>query len=148
VLIWQSRGQSLQNLLHKIMHKQLLDEKLTFTSTRSNSLSDDFYECVICDNMVIEPDGQICCICSSLCHKKCLIELDEIYTCVACVASNESINQLKRTFNDASMFSALDHTTYTEETLVSWFVSNAFQQLGCQFAVSFFHIRSTHAFGY
>jgi hypothetical protein len=47
-----------------------------------------------------------------------LTELDEIYTCVACVANNESINQLKRTINDANMFSALDHTTDTEETLV------------------------------
>jgi hypothetical protein len=37
---------------------------------------------------------------------------------VACVANNESINQLKRTINDANMFSALDHTTDTEETLV------------------------------
>ena len=98
--------------------QQLLDEELTLTSTRSDSLADDFYECVICDNMVIEPDGQICCICSSLCHNKCLTELDEIYTCVACVANNESINQLKRTINDANMFSALDHTTDTEETLV------------------------------
>jgi hypothetical protein len=37
---------------------------------------------------------------------------------VACIANNESINQLKRTINDANMFSALDHTTDTEETLV------------------------------
>ena len=79
--------------------QQLLDEELTLTSTRSDSLADDFYECVICDNMVIEPDGQICCICSSLCHNKCLTELDEIYTCVACIANNESINQLKKKNN-------------------------------------------------
>jgi len=68
--------------------------------------------------MVIEPDGQICCICSSLCHKKCLIELDEIYTCVACVANNENINQPKGTIEDSNMLYALDHTMNTEETLV------------------------------
>jgi len=50
--------------------------------------------------------------------KKCLIELDEIYTCVACVANNESINQSKGTIEDANMLSALDHTMDTEETLV------------------------------
>ena len=73
--------------------KQLLDEELTLAKT--TQVLDELYEYNISDRMVMDADGQLCCICSSLCHVKCLTETEDGYICIACSASQEYIHHLE-----------------------------------------------------
>lgn len=80
--------------------KQLLNEELALEKIRPTSPLNELYECIICDGMVTERDGHLCSICSGWCHKKCLIEKDDLYTCIACTANQEYVQIPDETSND------------------------------------------------